>query len=128
MLLLPQYNLILQILILAIILVGGIFAKRKRLIIHERLMIIALILNVLSLLLIMGRSFASIVSLISIEISVVFTVVLVHGIIGSAAEALGIILVFKKFGNVKNIMRLTFILWIIAMLLGIASYWYFYLA
>jgi hypothetical protein len=55
-----------------------------------------------------------------------FPLTLTHHTIGLAAEILGVVLAFRKFGNVRLWMRVTFILWLIALVLGIGFYVRYY--
>jgi len=50
----------------------------------------------------------------------------IHGTLGGFAEGLGTVLVFKKFGNMRNWMRVAFLLWMSSLLLGISVYLLFY--
>jgi len=51
---------------------------------------------------------------------------LVHHLVGLVAEILGAVLVFKKFGKVRTWMKITFVLWLIALLSGIGFYVRYY--
>jgi len=119
-------NLLLQIIILIILFVGFKFGKmktEKSLKQHGRMMTIAVVLNAVAFLLVMGPSFISNFSAVLTE---PFPLTLVHAIFGTIAEILGITFVFKKFGNVRMWMRLTFLFWLIALALGVAFYWSYY--
>jgi uncharacterized membrane protein HdeD (DUF308 family) len=51
---------------------------------------------------------------------------IVHGILGIVAGVIAIVLVFKKFGTVKNWMKVIFSLWIITFLLGILVFSFYF--
>ncbi len=124
-------NLILQIALLALLLTGFIFGKRKTgsgLKLHGRLMTILVALNALAILLIMGPSLFTNFGAAVGEISTFgFPLTLLHHSIGLIAEILGAVLVFKKFGNVRRWMQTTFVLWFVALLFGIGFYIVYYL-
>lgn len=123
-------NLLLQIVILIILLVGVKYGKEKTqsgLKRHGRTMTIVVALNAVAILLVMGPSFANNFSAVLAETSTIgFPLTLVHVLFGSIAEILGIIFVFKKFGNVRRWMRLTLAVWLIALALGIIFYLQYY--
>ena len=125
-------NLILQILLLIILLVGFRLGKRKTgssLRTHGRLMTVLAVLNGLSILLVMGPSLFTSFGAAVEEVSVIgFPLTLLHHSIGLIAEILGVVLVFRKFGKVRTWMRITFMLWLVALLFGIGFYVVYYLA
>lgn len=124
-------NLVLQISFLVLLLAGFILGKRKTgssIKMHGRLMTVLVVLNALSILLVMGPSLFTNLDAAVKEISVIgFPLTLLHHLIGLIAEILGAVLVFRKFGNVRIWMRITFILWFVALLLGIGFYVVYFL-
>ena len=113
-------NLLLQIIVLTIILIGIKFARtktEKSLKKHGTLMTLAMILNLIGLATVMLPSFLS---------KIVSPLTPVHAFFGGISEILGITFVFKKFGNVRMWMRLTAIFWLIALTLGITVYLIYY--
>jgi len=120
-------NLVLQIIIVAILLVGFKYGKTKTassLKTHGRIMTVVVVLNAASILLVMGPAFVLYFGAVLAEPSVIgFPLTLAHHTSGIIAEILGAVLVFKKFGNVRMWMRLTLILWLVSWVLGV----YFYL-
>jgi hypothetical protein len=94
---------------------------------HGRLMTVLVVLNGLSILLVMGPSLFTNLGAAVGEVYVGFPLTLLHHSIGLIAEVLGVVLVFRKFGKVRTWMRVTFILWFVALLLGIGFYVVYYL-
>jgi len=130
--LLSDLNLVFQIVLLMILLAGFRFGKNKTggsLKIHGRLMTVLAVLNGLSILLVMGPSLFTNFGAVAGEIFVIgFPLTLLHHSIGLIAEILGVVLVFRKFGKVRTWMRIAFMLWLVALLLGIGLYFMYYLA
>lgn len=124
-------NLVLQIVLLGLLLGGFIMGKRKTgssLKIHGRLMTVLVVLNALSILLIMGPSlFTNLGAAVEEVLTFGFPLTLLHHSIGLIAEVLGVVLVFRKFGNVRRWMRITFLLWFVALLSGIGFYVVYFL-
>jgi len=124
-------NLLLQITILVILLVGFKLGKEKTqssLKTHGRVMTIMVLLNAMAILLVMGPSFVINFGLVLGEVSTMgFPLTLVHALFGGTAEILGIIFMLKKFGNVRMWMRFTWVLWLIALALGIVFYVQYYI-
>ena len=122
-------NLILQLIILAILLIGVRFGKKKTaksLKAHGRVMTLAVALNAVGILLVMLPSFVIIVSKVLNPLTIGFPLTSIHAFFGVLAEGLGVTLVFKKFGNVRRWMRLTTAFWLIAIVLGISVYLTYY--
>jgi len=123
-------NLMLQIIILIILVVGFRFGKEKTgtsLKTHGRLMKLVVVLNAGAILLVMGPSFVFSFDAVLGEASVLgFPLTMVHHVIGLVAEILGVIFVFRKFGNVRMWMRITLVVWLIALVSGIAFYFVYY--
>jgi uncharacterized membrane protein YozB (DUF420 family) len=124
-------NLILHIVLLVLLLAGFVFGRKKSgnsLRTHGRFMTVLVVLNALSILLIMGPSlFTNLGAAVDEVFTVGFPLTLLHHSIGLIAEVLGAALVFKKFGNVRRWMRITFLLWLVALLSGIGFYVMYYL-
>jgi len=123
-------NLLLQIIILVILLVGLKFGRTKTevsLRTHRRIMRVVVALNTGAILLVMGPSLVLRFGDVLSETSVLgFPITLVHHTIGLVAEILGVILAFRKFGNVRLWMRITFVVWLIALAYGIVLYFVYY--
>jgi uncharacterized membrane protein YozB (DUF420 family) len=119
-------NLLLQILIFVLLVVGNRFARTKTkssLQKHGRIMTVAVVLNTLSILLLMGPSFFGGLDFV-LEESVFtgFPLTLIHHSFGLAAEILGIVFIFRKFGKVRMWMRLTSLFWLLSFVLGVFFY------
>ena len=120
-------NLLLQIIIIIILFVGVKYGKEKTqdsLKTHRRITAIAVVLNAVSFMFVMGPSVVSYFSAPLGELST-FGIVstLFHAVFGGMAEVLGIAFVFnKKPKNVQLWMRLTRWLWVIAFVLGVSLY------
>jgi len=119
-------NLLLQILIFVLLAVGSKFGRKKTKISlkrHERVMKTAVGLNTISIFLIMGPSLLANFNLALEEPLVIgFPLTLVHHSFGLAAEILGVVLIFRKFGKVRIWMRLNLLLWIVTFALGVLFY------
>lgn len=86
------------------------------------------VLNGGAILLVMGPSFVVNFDAVLGEVSSLsFPLTMVHHGIGLVAEILGVILAFRKFGNVRAWMRFTFAIWLIALFMGIGFYFVYYL-
>jgi hypothetical protein len=122
-------NLLLQIIILVILLVGFKFGKSKTvksLKTHGRIMELVVLLNAASILLVMGPVFVTAFEAVLSEISTGFPLTMVHHLLGLIAEILGIVFVFRKPRNVRLWMRVTFVVWLIALAFGLAFYAVYY--
>ena len=85
---------------------------------HRLLMGVALALNALAILLIMGRSFFAYLGFIVKEFyQLTPFVTWVHGITGGLAEVFGIAFLFKHPRKIRRWMMVTAILWVIALTL-----------
>ncbi|MBN1244144.1 hypothetical protein JXA31_00960 [Candidatus Bathyarchaeota archaeon] len=130
--LIATVSLVLQIAVL-ILLFGSLGLKgRKKLRQHGITMLIAVVLHTISILAVMIPSFGVITSgdfpvLIS-------AIAYVHGITGIIAEVFGVWIIatwrlrtsLQYCAPKKKLMRLTLILWLIALFLGILLYLHFY--
>jgi uncharacterized membrane protein YozB (DUF420 family) len=129
--LLSQGNLVLQISIVVILLVGLALNRRRKYFWHGIAMLVALVLNLGAFLLVMGPS------LLALEPSIVISplnrisiVAIVHGTLGGVTEILGIWIVGSWHGRrstqscarKKWIMRVTWVMWLIALVLGMLLY------
>lgn len=123
-------DMLLQMIILVILLVGFRFGRTKTntsLRTHGRIMRIVVVLNAGAILLVMGPSLVLNFGAALSEISALsFPLTLVHHTIGLVAEILGIVLAFRKFGNVRMWMRITLVLWLIALAYGLVFYFLYY--
>jgi uncharacterized membrane protein YozB (DUF420 family) len=128
---LSQVNLLFQILILSVVLVGFAFSKRGRFLVHGSIMLVAIALNAASFILVMGPSFLSLIQLVAEQpLNRISIATMAHGILGAIAEVLGIYMVAfwglrRSVGNCarrRRTMQATLMLWITALVLGILLY------
>lgn len=133
---LVDINLLLQITILLLLLVGYRLAKTKKLVTHSRLMAVALILHSVAILFIMIPSliigFGGLANIYSPGVAITLT----HITLGTITEATGIFLVAmwrlaskpKMAACIKRkkVMKPLLILWIFALIFGISFYIYYY--
>jgi uncharacterized membrane protein YozB (DUF420 family) len=129
-------NLILQIAVLVLLVIGRRLAKNKKLLTHGRAMGTLLILHTIAILLVMIPSFLiNFGSLRNISDPRVI-ITWIHIILGTSAEALGVFLVSKWRFQPKSVaacvkrghlMKSTFTLWALSAILGIAFYAVYYL-
>jgi uncharacterized membrane protein YozB (DUF420 family) len=123
-------NFVLQLTIFAFFLAGIYYIKRgqKSLGKHRLLMGIAVFLNAILILLIMGRSFfASIDFLAKSPYGFGSLITWTHAFVGGCAEILGASFLRRHTQNVRFRMRAAAMLWTVALLLGIVFYTYVYL-
>jgi uncharacterized membrane protein YozB (DUF420 family) len=123
-------NLILQIIIFVLFLIGVSCIKKSKPSIrkHRMFMGAAILLNLASIILIMGRSFLTHFGILSKEFHSFGPVVIwIHAVVGGTAEIMGIRFLYGHPRNIRLNMRITAILWTIALLLGITFYVLYYL-
>ncbi len=130
--LLSDLNLLFQIAILIFLIAGLLIVKlRRRFMKHGALMGLATALNTISIVVVMMPSLLSFRDLSSMPFTGPALVVVVHTILGSLVEILGIWLVgawafrrqeIKACAKRRNIMRATIFLWVLALFLGIYVY------
>jgi membrane-associated HD superfamily phosphohydrolase len=126
-----------QIAILLILFVGYKYVKEKKFRTHGRLMTIAVILHSITIFWVMIPSF---IIYFDILVSNIFTpgviITWIHAIVGLLAEVFGLFLIIEwRFrpppkmicARRKWMMRPLFLLWTLALILGIAFYSYYYL-
>ena len=129
-------NLILQIVMFLIIVIGLVYKNKRKFKIHSGLMGIAVILHVLSFLLVMGPSFSEgydFFTTATSELGVQTT--WIHAVPGAIAMIMGIILVgawalrpsnIAACSRMKRLMDITTLLWLISLIFGITTYMVFY--
>jgi len=107
------------------------FKKRRKFFLHGVTMIVAVALNALSFILIMGPSLFGLGSFIIAQtLDMISIVAVIHGVFGAVTEILGLWVVgiwrlqssIQKCVRKKRIMRVTLAIWLIALLLGILLY------
>jgi uncharacterized membrane protein YozB (DUF420 family) len=128
---LSQVNLGLQAVILVLLLSSYVMKRRGRFFLHGSLMLTAVVLNGVSFLLVMGPSLSSLTVDLFTGLSLgASLVVLIHAVLGSVALILGIWIVgswrlrsgTRYCAGKKKVMLVTFVLWTMAVSLGVYSY------
>jgi hypothetical protein len=134
-LLIGSISLIVQILTLSIVIFGYILKRKMQYRNHGILMLVAIIMQFISFLLIMGPSFVSLVENGFIQLPMwVSSVTIVHSILGGVVLAIGIWIATSWHLRIsiapcikkKWIMRYLILAWISALILGVALYAIFY--
>lgn len=130
-------NLILQIIILAIIFVSLFYKRKTNFKVHGATMGLAVILQILAFILVMGPTFFNNLDFFSTNTSIAAVqTAWIHAIPGAIALLLGIYLVSRwavKASNTagcykrKRIMDVTIGLWLFSLVFGIATYVLFYM-
>jgi uncharacterized membrane protein YozB (DUF420 family) len=128
--LIAQVNLGLQIAILAIILIGYILKRKAKFFLHGTSMLIGVVLNFISFLVVMGPSLLSFEIIWTQPLNKASLIALTHGIIGGTALVSGALIVAfwhlqsstKNCVKRKKLMRITIVLWTMALVLGIWLY------
>jgi len=131
--LVADVNLILQVVMLVVLIVGAFQAKRQSRELHCNLMTVLVVANAAAIVAIMNPSFIR-----SVPFALRYpsaqgpTVLWPHVVIGVAAEAMGVyVVVAMKWGNssvgtrlrrLKWVMRITAVLWMVALVAGILVY------
>ncbi|UCB60827.1 MAG: hypothetical protein JSW72_01830 [Candidatus Bathyarchaeota archaeon] len=128
-------NLLLQVFIFILLVGGVVIAKfRRGFNRHGTVMGIAVFLNTISMAIVMIPSLLGFRGLFSAPFSDAALIVFSHSIMGTVVEILGIWLVgvwlinkIRACAKRKNVMRITVILWLIELLVGIYIYIMLYL-
>jgi len=126
-------NLSFQLLIFILAILGVILILRRSLIKHCRLLNLAIILNLVSVFVVMVPSFLqftrvlTLAGLMSLEVLIMVT----HGGVGTVALILSVVVVLRMTNRVpalarivpaKSLMRVTFLLWLLSLLMGLMIY------
>ena len=132
---LQQFNLFLQVFIFVVLSVSIFFLKKNRsprsFTLHGRLMLGAILLNFISFLLVMGPSILGLRQFIIERPTHILTIsTILHASFGTIAEVVGGYVTFtwlpsssvKKCIGKKALMRLTLIVWVIALISGFIEY------
>lgn len=126
--LMVETNLTLQVVILALLVAAYSLKRRGQFISHGTLMLVAVVLNVISFLLVMGPSLFSLGKNGVIRVPSGLSIVAAgHASLGGIAMALGIWLVaswhfrapIRNCVRKKRAMLVVFVLWVLALILGI---------
>ena len=130
-LLIASLSLVVQIVTLSIVISGYIMKRKKRLIEHGTIMLVAVAMQFVSFMLIMGPAFLLIVENGFLQRPILLSAVtLVHAILGGTALATGIWITgswhlqtsIENCIRKRGIMRYLIITWILALILGITLY------
>ena len=128
-----QINLVFQVVILTVLVTGFILKRRHKLFPHGTTMLIAVVLNAISIFLVMGPSLLGRLQSIQESPFGSFSVAIVgHAALGSVTELLGVWIVgswhlqssTQGCAAKRKIMRFTLALWITTILLGFLLYAY----
>jgi uncharacterized membrane protein YozB (DUF420 family) len=115
-------NLILQSVIFLLLILGVLFARRRDIASHGRVMRIVAFLNLVSISVVMAPSlFINLFPLLTFYPTLGATT-LTHAIIGGCGSALGTTWAFRKFRSVRPWMMATMVLWLAGFSFGIANY------
>lgn len=120
-------NLLLQIAMGLVLLVGIMFAKRGEYRKHGYTMTLIVVMNAASVVIVMGPSMGNILGALGRIPQPRSLVILLHGVIGLVAEVLGAAMIFRKFGDVRIWMRIVAALWMMSLALGLGVYTILYL-
>jgi uncharacterized membrane protein YozB (DUF420 family) len=129
-------NLILQIVMFLIIVIGLVYKNKRKFKIHGGIMGIAVILHILSFLLVMGPSLYENYDFFTTDTSELgVQTTWIHAVPGAIAMIMGIILVgawalrpsnIAACSRMKRLMDITTLLWLISLIFGITTYMVFY--
>ena len=134
--LLSQANLVLEIIILIVLFVALALKRRGKLFKHGGAMLVGVVLNILSFVTVMGPALFSFgQNGLFDHPGRLYFVTLVHAGLGGIALVLGVFLVAswhlqastQNCVRRKKIMLLTFVLWVLALILGILLYMLLYI-
>ncbi len=134
-LLISTVTLVIQLVVFVLLLVGFNLKRQKRFRQHGLLMVSAVILHLISVLAVMIPSFEAIVFTTTGLPETIIALSIVHGILGLTTLTLGIwIAASWRFRQglqfcapKKRYMLATFIVWTVAILIGVALYFILYL-
>lgn len=126
-----QINLVFQVVIMLVLLLGYVLRRRSRLFSHGTVMLIAVMLNAISIFLVMGPSLlARLGAIQGSPFDGRSVATLVHAGLGSFVEVLGVWIVgswhlrssTQLCAKNRKIMKLTLVLWIMSITLGFLLY------
>jgi len=128
-------NLVFQIIILAFLVASLLLKKKRNYFLHGSTMMIVAILNAFSFILVMGPSLLNLGQFVAnYPLSRLSVVAIAHGFLGAIAEILAIWVVIswrlrsstKYCVRKRKMMRVTFVLWLIVVFLGVLLYAFLY--
>jgi uncharacterized membrane protein YozB (DUF420 family) len=128
---LSDLNMIFQLLVVAVLFLALLAMARRRYVVHGVMMGSAVALHTISIFMIMVPTLRSLDGVLTDLSTRLSFVVVVHSIVGSVVEILGVLLVVLWVGNRvsmagcfrrKRVMEATIFLWILEILLGFYVY------
>ena len=130
----PQVNAVLQLIILVLFVAAMWMKSRKKFSLHGMIMLVAVVLNFVSLGLIMLPSLLRMEIIMTQPFHAISIAVLIHAAAGLVALVLGVWLVaswhlqssMKNCFKNKKLMRLTSALWLAVLLVGFLLYYLLY--
>jgi len=134
--LLSQANLVLEIIILMVLFAAFALKRKGKFLKHGGMMLVGVVLNILSFVIVMGPALFSLgQNGLFDHPGRLYFVTLAHAGLGGTALVLGVFLVAswhlqastQNCMRRKKIMRLTFVLWVLALILGILFYMLLYI-
>ena len=134
--LLSQANLVLEIIILMVLFAAFALKRKGKFLKHGGMMLVGVVLNILSFVIVMGPALFSFgQNGLFDHPGRLYFVTLVHAGLGGIALVLGVFLVAswhlqasaQNCVRRKKIMLLTFVLWVLALILGILLYMLLYI-
>jgi uncharacterized membrane protein YozB (DUF420 family) len=129
-------NLILHLLILCLIIIGFGFARKKKLEVHEKWMVTAIVLVAISFVVWMAPSYVMFIPAMQVQFFAPISLLTnMHAVLGSITGIMAIWIVLRmklnlptrfRFRRIKRVMRTTFILWWLTFIFGLSLYVYHY--
>jgi hypothetical protein len=117
-------NLIVQVALLVVLFVGRVQAKRRSLTVHHNWMTAVVVVNAAMIVAIMNPAFFRLLPLVWRRLGALGPMVLwLHVVAASLAELMGLYAVLAMRMDLKWFMRITFLLWVLALVAGIVIYW-----
>jgi hypothetical protein len=134
-LLVSTLTLVIQLVVFALLIVGFTLKRRKSFLQHGFLMVSAVFLHLISVLIIMVPSFEAITFTVTALPVTIVALSIIHAVFGLTALVLGIwISASWRFRQglqycapKKSLMLVTFVVWTIAILIGVALYFILYM-
>jgi uncharacterized membrane protein YozB (DUF420 family) len=126
----PTINLVVQISLIIILAVGFLY-RRKNVKRHATAMLIALLVQLMALMIIMGPTFAFFLHQLFWLLAPLTNTIFIHGVTGTVALVLSAVLLLKWSNNLndfaacskrKTLMVVTIAFWYISTLTGVVGY------
>ena len=130
-------NLLFHIVILALIITGFKFARRKKFNIHEKWMFTAIVLVAISFFTWMAPSYIRNLNLVASDFYTPGIVITnIHVLLGATTGVLALYIIARMKSNlperftvkkIKRLMRTTFMLWLLTFFFGVLFYLYYFI-